>query len=86
MPPIRITRELAFAASLDAGNRAMSEDQRQTWTEEDALVAARTFNKLWPRCSHGIEPEDLCYFCDQDVIPAGHPLSNRPRPCAKSQY
>ena len=80
MPPIRITRALAFAASLDAGNRAMASEQRQTWTEEEAFVAARTFNKLWPCCPHGIAPEELCFFCDQDVIPAGHPLSNKPAP------
>lgn len=78
MPPIRITRELAFAASLDAGNCAMSADQRDTWTEQDAHVAARAFNKLWPRCPHGIDPEELCYFCDQDDISPGHPHSSKP--------
>jgi len=86
MPPIRITRELAFAASLDAGNRAMSAGQRSTWNEEDADVASRVFNRLWPRCPHGIDPEELCYFCDQDVIPAGHPLSDKVCREEKSKY
>ena len=86
MPPIRITRELAFAASLDAGNRSMWAGQRTTWTEQDADVAAAAFNRLWPRCPHGIEPEELCCHCDQDVIPVGHPLSNRVGPRAEAKY
>lgn len=86
MPPIRITRQLAFAASLDAGNRSMLAAHRTAWDEADAIVAAQAFNKLWPRCLHGINPEDLCYFCDQDDIPAGHPLSKRFGPRTKDQY
>jgi len=56
----------------------MSADQRDTWTEQDVSAAAQTFNKLWPQCPHGIDPEELCYICDQDNIPTGHPLSNKP--------
>jgi len=77
VPPIRITRALAFAASLDAGNRAMSSARRKSWNEQDQSAARQAFDKLWPRCPHLIDPENVCYFCDQDILPVGHPLSDK---------
>jgi hypothetical protein len=71
MAGIRITRELAFAASLDEGNRSMCAGGRTEWFKEDQLVATRYFNRLWPRCEHNIDPEDFCFFCDGDSRPAG---------------
>jgi hypothetical protein len=75
MPLIQMTRELAFAASLDAGNRAMHAAGRKRWSKQDQMTAAREFNRLWPCCEHHIEPESFCFFCDQEQIPVGHPLS-----------
>lgn len=59
---IKLTRELAFAASLDAGNRSMYLAKRTAWSEEDADAAANEFNRLWPLCVHGAEPQD-CRMC-----------------------
>ncbi len=74
---INLTRELATHASWDAANRAMRAGGRKAWSEEDAEVARAEFLRLWPLCPHLIEPEELCVFCDQDIIPIGHPLSTR---------
>ena len=75
--PITLTRELAYSAGLDAANRSMQAAGRTAWNEEDANLAAREFNRLWPRCEHNIDPEDLCFYFDQEEIPAGHPLSTK---------
>jgi hypothetical protein len=74
MPRIQLTRELAFAASLDAGNRAMQAAGRKRWSKQDQTAASREFNRLWPCCPHRIEPESYCFSCDQENISAGHPL------------
>jgi len=66
MPPITLTRGLAQAASWDAANRAMRAGGRKAWDEDDAIVAAHEFNRLWPTCCHHIEPEDCCPTCDED--------------------
>lgn len=68
MPIIQMTRELALAASLDAGNRAMRAAGRKRWSKQDQLAATHEFNRLWSCCEHGIEPESLCFFCDRDQI------------------
>jgi hypothetical protein len=77
MARIELTQELAFAASMDAGNRAMRAGGRKAWSEKDKFTAAREFNRLWPLCPHKMAPDDLCIICDQDSIPIGHPLSRR---------
>ena len=61
--PMMMTRELAYAAGLDAANRSMRAAGRSAWNEDDADVAAREFNRLWPLCEHGVEREE-CGFCD----------------------
>jgi len=42
----KLTRALADAAGLDAGNRSMREAGRTGWNEEDAEIAALTTNRL----------------------------------------
>ena len=59
---MRLTRELAFATSLDEGNRSMRASGRTTWSEEDQMAAAREFNRLWPLCEHGADRGN-CYYC-----------------------
>ena len=63
MSPLKITRALAYACGLDAANRSMRAAGRTTWNEEDAHRAAAEFNRLWPLCPHGADPE-CCYLCD----------------------
>ena len=60
---IKMTRELAFAASLDAGDRAMSAAGRRRWSKFDQNAASKEFNRLWPLCPHKIDPEDWCRHC-----------------------
>jgi hypothetical protein len=43
-----MTPELAAAAAMDAGNRAMRAAGRTVWNEEDCSVAGREFERLWP--------------------------------------
>jgi len=62
MPGIKLTRQLAYAASQDAANRAMRSAGRKAWSEEDYNVAVSEFNRLWPLCKHGVDRED-CAFC-----------------------
>ena len=59
---IKLTRVLAFAASLDEGNRSMRAARRTIWSKEDQMVAAREFNRLWPLCEHGADRGN-CYYC-----------------------
>ncbi|HUZ95831.1 MAG TPA: hypothetical protein VMU57_13060 [Edaphobacter sp.] len=54
---VKLNRELAYAASFDAGNQAMRANGRKTWSKEDQLVASNEFDRLWPTCIHGCEPE-----------------------------
>ena len=44
----QITRQLAHAAAMDAGNRAMRKAGRTAWAEEDADACWREFDRLWP--------------------------------------
>jgi hypothetical protein len=43
---IELTRELAYAAGMEAGNRAMRAGGRTAWSEEDKFASARQFNRL----------------------------------------
>lgn len=43
-----MTRELAHAASMDAGNRACKAAGRKAWNEDDANAAAREYDRLYP--------------------------------------
>lgn len=45
---ITLTRQIAWAASTDAGNAAMRRGGRTSWSAEDYNVAVDTFNRLWP--------------------------------------
>ena len=46
--PIQLTRELAWRAGMDAGNRSMHAGKRTAWNEDDYNTAAHEFNRLWP--------------------------------------
>ena len=46
--PIKLTRELAWAASQDAADRAMRKGGRTTWSQEDFKLALEEFDRLWP--------------------------------------
>ena len=45
---LTLTRELAWAAAMDAGNRAMRKAGRSKWSEEDFITACDEFDRLWP--------------------------------------
>jgi hypothetical protein len=57
-----MTRELAYAASVDAGNRAMHQGKRHAWSTEDYDEVIREFERLWPNCLHGCEAQN-CFHC-----------------------
>lgn len=61
---IRMTRELAQAASWDAANNSMRAAGRKVWTDKDIDAANQVFEQLWPNCSHGVEPNNCgeCYL------------------------
>lgn len=44
----KMTREAAWKAAWDAGDRAMRDAGRETWSAEDLLTAMEEFNRLWP--------------------------------------
>lgn len=48
MPSPVITREIAHAASWDAGNRSMRSAGRTAWSEDDYNAAVAEYNRLWP--------------------------------------
>ena len=48
MARIELTRDLAWSASLDAGNRSMRKAGRTAWNEDDYNTAVDEFNRLWP--------------------------------------
>ncbi len=48
MTLIKLTRDLARAASQDAGNRAMKKGGRTVWDREDYNEAVKEFDRLWP--------------------------------------
>jgi hypothetical protein len=62
---IKLNRELAQRASWDAANANMRTNGRKAWNEDDANVAWREFNRLWPLCAHGVEPGE-CWICDAE--------------------
>jgi hypothetical protein len=43
-----LTRDLAWSAATDAGNRSMRAAGRTAWDENDYDVAAQEFGRLWP--------------------------------------
>ena len=43
-----LTRELAWAAAWDEGNRSMIRNRRRVWSREDRDAAAARFDELWP--------------------------------------
>lgn len=43
---MKLTRELAYAAATDVGNRSMKANNRTAWNEDDYNVAAETFQRL----------------------------------------
>jgi hypothetical protein len=55
-----MTRELAWAAATDAGNRHMRKHGRSKWNHEDSNVAAKEFARLWPH-------ENPSYGMDLDL-------------------
>jgi len=46
MKPV-LTREIAYAAGMDAGNRSMRRAGRKTWSLEDRNAAATETNRLF---------------------------------------
>lgn len=45
---ITLTREIAFSAAMDAGNRAMRAAGRTAWSKADCNTAWAEFDRLWP--------------------------------------
>jgi len=45
---LKITRDIAWAASTDAANMNMRENGRTSWDEDDYNIAREVFDKLWP--------------------------------------
>lgn len=43
-----LTRDLAWAASTDAGNASMQKAGRTCWNDDDWEVARLAFDRLWP--------------------------------------
>lgn len=43
-----MTYKIAFAAAQDAGNRAMKDGKRTTWSVGDYRKACAEFERLWP--------------------------------------
>jgi len=48
MSRIKLTREIAWSAAIDAGNHSMRSSGRQVWNEEDYNRSVAEFNRLWP--------------------------------------
>ena len=50
---VRMTYEIAHAASTDAANARMRKAGRTKWSAGDYNEAVRVFNRLWPEGKHG---------------------------------
>ena len=48
MTKITITREIARAAAMDAGDHSMRHAGRTVWSREDYNAMIGEFNRLWP--------------------------------------
>ncbi len=55
---------------MDAANRSMRAAGRKAWNEDDANLAAREFNRLWPLCPHRCEPGE-CSQCEPETYLRG---------------
>lgn len=60
---IVLTREIAWAASTDAGNRAMRHGGRTAWSREDYNAAVAEFDRLWPLHRDGFADRCRCPEC-----------------------
>jgi len=67
---MQLTRVFAFRARIDAGNRAMSSARCTVWAEEDAVSAAREFDRIWPRCPGRFEPEECLCVNPSGIFPS----------------
>ena len=56
-PRITLTRALAWAASMDAGNRSARKAGRQAWAREDLAASTAEFDRLWPPERDGFPPD-----------------------------
>lgn len=45
---LRITKDIAMAAAMDAGNRSKKAAGRAAWNTHDRNVAAMEYNRLYP--------------------------------------
>lgn len=45
---MKLTRDLAWSAATDAGNRSMRAAGRRRWSRADYSAAVREFDRLWP--------------------------------------
>jgi hypothetical protein len=45
---ITMTREIAYAIGMDAGNRSMHNGGRTVWNVDDYNASVDAFNKAWP--------------------------------------
>lgn len=45
---MEMTRELAWAAATEAGNKSMRKGGRIKWSLKDYNAAVGEFNRLWP--------------------------------------
>ena len=57
MTKITITREIARAAAMDAGDHSMRLAGRTTWSREDYNAMVREFDRLWPEVFDIMEVE-----------------------------
>ena len=63
---MRMTRSIAVAACWDTADRRMRAAGRKAWLREDLNAATREFDRLWPLCPHGCEPQN-CFHCFSSV-------------------
>lgn len=62
--PLTLTRPIAWAIATDDATRQMRAHGRGAWNEEDANMATRRFQELWPVCRDvGAPCPDICDHC-----------------------
>jgi hypothetical protein len=64
MPLFKMTRELAGAAGMDAGNRSMRAAGRTAWNDDDLEAARVELMRVYPYCPHGCWPENCILCCE----------------------
>jgi len=57
---IKLTRNLAWAAAMDAANARMRKSGRKAWDLDDYNSAVATFDRLWPLAAE-LASKELAY-------------------------